>query len=120
MKSILNKLTVEKFDALSAQIMQCGIRSATHLEQLIQEIFEKATTQHHFIDMYADLCSLLNKHRIIEDTSINFKKILLTCCQASFEKNLTPPSGLSELSSEERNTSELMYKLRMIGNIRFV
>ena len=51
MKSILNKLTVEKFDSLSAQLVNCGIRNAVQLELLIHEVFEKATTQHHFIDM---------------------------------------------------------------------
>jgi len=120
MKSILNKLTVEKFDSLSAQIIHCGIRTALHLELLIVEIFEKATTQHHFIDMYADLCVLLNKADIINDPKVNFKKILLNCCQASFEKNLTPPSGIADLNSEDRTIADNLYKMRMLGNIRFV
>jgi hypothetical protein len=124
MKSILNKLTLEKFDSLSNQLMHCGIRSAEQLELLIQELFEKATTQHHFIDMYADLCSLLNSHfaanPVINDPKMNFKKILLTCCQVSFEKHLKPPEGLSSLDREERNIAECMYKMRMLGNIRFV
>jgi len=33
---------------------------------------------------------------------------------------LTPPDGLEALTSEDRTTSELLYKMRMIGNIRFV
>ncbi|CAJ1431299.1 unnamed protein product, partial [Effrenium voratum] len=51
-KSILNKLTLEKFQALSQQLLSCGISTAQHVEVLIREIFDKATTQHHFIDMY--------------------------------------------------------------------
>jgi hypothetical protein len=121
-KSLLNKLTIEKFEKISEQIFQCGIRNAVHVELLIHEVFEKATTQHHFIAMYADLCELLNKHLadIFEDPKKTFKKILLNCCQLSFEKNLTPPAGLAELGSEERAEREILYKMRMLGNIRFV
>jgi hypothetical protein len=124
MKSILNKLTIEKFDSLSKQLVNCGIRSGVHLELLIQEVFEKATTQHHFIDMYADLCGLLHahfsEHRLVDDPKMNFKKILLTCCQSSFEKHLVPPVGLEKLSKENRLIAEQLYKTRMLGNIRFV
>jgi hypothetical protein len=51
---------------------------------------------------------------------MNFKKILLNCCQASFEKHLKPPGSLAAMEKEERATAERMYKMRMIGNIRFV
>jgi hypothetical protein len=124
LKSILNKLTIEKFDSLSKQLINCGIRTSIHLELLIQEVFEKATTQHHFIDMYADLCGLLHahfsEHRLVDDPKMNFKKILLTCCQTSFEKHLVPPVGLEKLSKEDRVIAEQLYKTRMLGNIRFV
>lgn len=124
MKSILNKLTIEKFDSLSKQLIHCGICTSVHLELLIQEVFEKATTQHHFLDMYADLCALLNahflEHPLVDDPKMNFKKILLTCCQTSFEKHLVPPVGLEKLSSEDRTIAEQLYKTRMLGNIRFV
>jgi hypothetical protein len=95
-----------------------------HLETLIHEVFEKATTQHHFINMYADLCSLLHTHfaqnPITDDPKMNFKKILLNACQASFERHLTPPSGLEKLDDQDRTVAEQRYKMRMIGNIRFV
>lgn len=124
MKSILNKLTVEKFESLSVQLINCGIRNTFHVELLIQEVFEKATTQHHFIDMYADLCDLLNvhfsEHPMTDDTKKNFKKILLHCCQASFEKHLTPPKNLADLTGEDRAIAERTYKMRMLGNIKFV
>lgn len=120
MKSILNKLTLEKFESLSAQLVQCGIKTATHFEMLIHEVFEKATTQHHFIDMYADLCVFLNEQKVLDDPNMKFKKILLNCCQASFEKNLTPPVGLAKLEGEDRIAAERTYKMRMLGNIRFV
>mmetsp|Transcript_147129 Transcript_147129/g.274030 ORF Transcript_147129/g.274030 Transcript_147129/m.274030 type:complete len:788 (+) Transcript_147129:72-2435(+) len=120
MKSILNKLTIEKFPTLSKQLISCGIRSHSHLEALIHEICEKATFQHHFVNMYADLCSVLQAHFANSDKTMNFKKILLNACQASFEKHLTPPASLKVLVGEELAAAEQLYKVQMIGNIKFV
>lgn len=124
MKSILNKLTIEKFSVLSEKLVTCGVRTTMHLETLINEVFEKATTQHHFINMYADLCTLLNthfvEHPITDDSKMTFKRILLNGCQAFFERHLKPPADLETLDEEERNVLERKYKMRMLGNIKFV
>jgi translation initiation factor 4G len=121
MKSILNKLTVEKFPTLSKQLVHCGIRTTAHLEVLVHEIFAKATTQHHFINMYADLCTVLHAHfsdmNANNDPNLNIKRVLLNACQASFEKHLTNLAPLQTLDSEEESQ---LYKLQMIGNIKFV
>jgi hypothetical protein len=127
LKSILNKLTLTNFDSLCQQLLDCGcgVWAATHLELLIGELFEKATTQHHFIDMYANLCVVLHDHfaanpPVGADSSFNFKRLLLNACQASFERHLAPPEGLDQLSGEERTEAEVRYKTKMLGNIRFV
>mmetsp|Transcript_115656 Transcript_115656/g.211808 ORF Transcript_115656/g.211808 Transcript_115656/m.211808 type:complete len:777 (-) Transcript_115656:104-2434(-) len=121
MKAILNKLTIEKFSSLSNQLISCGIRSTSLLEALTNEICEKATTQHHFVHMYADLCVALHDHFARQDQQkMNFKKILLSTCQASFEKHLTPPASLKTLKGEELKEAEQFYKLQMLGNIKFV
>ncbi|CAK9071745.1 unnamed protein product, partial [Durusdinium trenchii] len=123
-KSILNKLTLEKFSSLSQQLLTCGISSAEHLVVLIHEVFEKATTQHHFIDMYADLCVLLHEHftaKPLEDgKKLTFKRLLLDECQSSFERLLTPPSNLEQLPTEEKTAAEMSYKTHMLGNIKLV
>lgn len=124
MKSILNKLTLEKFEQLSQQLIRVNIRTTKHVQSLIIEVFEKAVTQHHFIDMYANLCTLLHEHfavnPITDDPKFSFKRLLLNECQASFERNLQPPSDLDTLDPEDRVISEAKYKTRMLGNIRFV
>lgn len=124
MKAILNKLTLEKFDSLSKQLIDCGITSANQLQLLIEEIFEKATTQHHFCNMYADLCVVMHNHfttqPMVEVQDKSFKKILLTCCQVSFEKHLVPPEGLASMQAEERIVAERSFKMCAIGNIKFV
>lgn len=89
---------------------------------LIHEVFEKATTQHHFIDMYADLCVLLHEHFTAKplDKTLTFKRLLLDECQSSFERLLAPPANLDELSAEERTVAEVSYKTHMLGNIKLV
>jgi len=116
---------VEKFPQLYDQLLACGIRTTGHVQALIKEVFQKATTQHHFIDMYADLCSLLNEHfmdsPISEDPKFNFKRLLLNECQSSFERHLTPPEDTKHIEDfDERSVAEHKYKTRMLGTIRFV
>uniref|UniRef100_A0A7S4SH97 MIF4G domain-containing protein n=1 Tax=Alexandrium monilatum TaxID=311494 RepID=A0A7S4SH97_9DINO len=124
MKSILNKLTIEKFPVLYQKLLASGIQTAGHAEALIREVFEKATTQHHFVAMYADLCAMLQEHfeknPVSDDSMFSFRRLLLNECQASFERNLAPPAELDKLDAEERTQVEFKYKTRMIGNIRFV
>jgi hypothetical protein len=97
MKLILNKLTIERFDLLYEQLIECGISSSSHVEILMREVFEKATTQHHFIGMYAQLCQRLHEwftktnREGANSPQPTFKKILLNQCQQSFELQLRPP-----------------------------
>jgi hypothetical protein len=124
-KGILNKLTVERFDALYDQLISCGIETFDHVELLIAEVFEKATSQHHFIEMYADLCvklhQFLGDHEVLGcDKSRNFRTLLLKACQQTFEQNLNPPATLATLDADEHVLAEVKYKTRMLGNLRFV
>jgi hypothetical protein len=123
-KALLNKLTVEKFPSISRQLCEIKYNTPAHAKILIKEIFEKATTQHHYIEMYADLCELLHEHfletPVSQDPKFAFKRLLLNECQLSFERNLAPPTDLDKLNDEERTLSEVRYKTRMLGNIRFV
>merc|ERR1719486_440480 len=84
MKSILNKLTIEKYDTLYRQMLTCGISSVEHVKILIHEVMEKATTQHHFIDMYAQFCQHLHEwfieNKVSDDPKNGFKRILLNEC----------------------------------------
>eukprot|EP00929_Paragymnodinium_shiwhaense_P119084 TRINITY_DN90972_c0_g1_i1.p1 TRINITY_DN90972_c0_g1~~TRINITY_DN90972_c0_g1_i1.p1 ORF type:complete len:665 (-),score=227.56 TRINITY_DN90972_c0_g1_i1:327-2321(-) len=123
-KALLNKLTMEKFPSISRQLCEIQYETASHVKVLIKEIFEKATTQHTYIEMYADLCELLHEYfqenPVNEDPKCAFKRLLLNECQLSFERNLAPPTDLDKLDEEERTIKEVRYKTRMLGNIRFV
>jgi len=59
-KAILNKMTKEKFERLSDQMIQLPIASAPVLQAMINTVFEKAIDEPSFGDMYADLCALMS------------------------------------------------------------
>jgi hypothetical protein len=126
MKGILNKLTVEKFRPLYNQLIGCGIKTEAHVEILMKEVFEKATTQHHFIDMYAELCVELHKRFVETATAAKegdgsgadgrgFKRILLNQCQLSFEQYLRADA---KTAADEEAAQR--HKGCMLGNLRFV
>lgn len=59
-KSILNKMTKEKFDKLSDQMCDIKILSHQMLTMMINHIYEKAINEPSFSDMYAELCVKLS------------------------------------------------------------
>eukprot|EP01067_Filipodium_phascolosomae_P005705 Filipodium_phascolosomae@DN379_c0_g1_i1.p1 len=111
-RATFNKLTLEKFETLYAKLMELPIRDSDNLSGLIGLLFEKATTQHHFIDMYSEICQRLNNQDIN-----NFRMLLMDRCQEVFEDIKNDPQALSpDLSMEERTK----YKTKMLGNIKFI
>jgi len=126
-RSILNKLTVEKFDSLFEQLANCGISRPYHISMLMREVFEKATTQHHFIPMYAELCVKLEKDpriaAVVEeaDQLQNFRRLLLNQCQSVFEQLLEPRSDEDDDIEEEdlafRRKQEALGNMKLIGQL---
>jgi hypothetical protein len=125
--AILNKLTVEKFDALYEQLATCGIRKPEHLEILMREVFNKATTQHHFIAMYADLCLRLGEDKRISSEDVvtgnehSFQQLLVKECQAAFGHLLKPvetPQASKDLEVDEEYAVKC--KQQAIGNIKLI
>jgi hypothetical protein len=121
-RGILNKLTDANFETLYTRFVECGIRSATQLEAVILEIFEKATTQHGFLRMYVELCVRLNSHFEKEPIEgADFRKLLVAACQRTFEQNIRGQRQVdANLCYEDRYEVELKFKTRMLGNLRFV
>jgi len=61
-KSILNKMTKEKFDRLSQQIIDIPVKSYKILTMMISYVYEKAIFEPYLGDMYGDLCVRLSQH----------------------------------------------------------
>lgn len=89
-RSLLNKLTLEKFDKIFLQIVEIDISSMDALIGIVKEIFEKPLYEPKFSSMYAELCRRLDQtiqpvlDRKDPDGHYNFKKILLNNCKEEF------------------------------------
>lgn len=104
-RSLLNKLTVEKFGPISDQIIAWANKSENETDgrsliQVIKLIFEKATDEANWSEMYARLCCKMMEKISpkVHDDSIKsvdkklitggmlFRKYLLNRCQEDFER----------------------------------
>lgn len=104
-KSLLNKLTMEKFDKLSDQILAWANKSEEEkdgatLILVIKLIFEKATDEAAWSEMYARLCRKMMEQISpnVQDDSVKnsqgqpivggqlFRKYLLNRCQEDFQR----------------------------------
>jgi translation initiation factor 4G len=124
-KSILNKLTRERFDKLYGQLLDCFPKEDDPaFEQIIavvaQEVFGKATVQHAFIEMYADVCAKLSEDLKSQGVQKHFRHALLDQCQKSFNRHLDPPPVRGDLGCEEQYEERVRYKTRMLGNVRLI
>ncbi|KAK9467831.1 hypothetical protein V1512DRAFT_260173 [Lipomyces arxii] len=139
---MLNKMTLEKFDKISDQIIEIASqakyeRDGRTLRQVIELTFEKATDEAHWSNMYARFCRKVHEslgEDITEDGVVDkdgepvrggalFRKYLLNKCQEKFEK------GWSENLGDGKEAPELLsddyYKVvavkrRGLGLVRFV
>jgi translation initiation factor 4G len=145
-KSLLNKMTPEKFDRISDQILEIVSQSKDEsdgrtLRQCIQLVFEKATDEAHWAPMYAKFCkrmlesmSMDIKDENIRDKNGNvvaggslFRKYLLNRCQEEFERgwkvNLPEkPEGVTEeiaMMSDEYYIAAAA-KRRGLGLVKFI
>ncbi|WAQ85115.1 hypothetical protein PtA15_5A689 [Puccinia triticina] len=104
-KALLNKLTLDKFESISDQVIAWANKSEKEhdgriLRQVIALIFEKATDEAHWSEMYAKLCRKLMeklspgvKDESLVDVTGNkvhggqlFRKYLLNRCQEDYER----------------------------------
>jgi hypothetical protein len=90
-KAVLNKLAPEKFRNHCEALCKVEIKTAQELAVLVEEIFEKAVTQHNYCEMYCDMCMVLrskypefpDEDEAVNDTN-SFTRLLLNQCQEEF------------------------------------
>jgi len=143
-RSILNKLTPQKFQTLVNQMLTLKVNSVEKLEKAIDLIFEKAVGEPGFSVAYAHMCRKLSeafKAPVTQQTvdgkvvasTVTFRKILLNKCQKEFEKDSSDEKELEESRNkvfekederkawkEELDLKEMLNRRRMLGNIRFI
>ncbi len=131
-KAALNKMTLEKFDRISDQILEIASQSKSEkdgrtLRQVIQLTFEKATDESVWSNMYARFCrkmlenidpeirdeSIVDKEGVPVSAGQLFRKYLLNRCQEEFERgwkgNVPPlPEGATSEGEEQSKEAALL------------
>eukprot|EP00927_Polykrikos_kofoidii_P061445 TRINITY_DN56284_c0_g1_i1.p1 TRINITY_DN56284_c0_g1~~TRINITY_DN56284_c0_g1_i1.p1 ORF type:complete len:729 (-),score=87.16 TRINITY_DN56284_c0_g1_i1:84-2270(-) len=127
LRSILNKLTIERFDLLYTQIIGIILNSSESVAILLGEIIDRAETQHNYISMYTELCARLNSDsrlKAVTKGSDDFVRlVLLQQCQSSFENHILEKSTSVEvISSDRHNTEEARTKrkVRALGCVKLI
>jgi len=126
-RGILNKLTPEKFDKLSRNLLNIGIDCKTILKGIIILIFEKAIDEPKYCGIYAQLCQKLSHEAPNFDDpstkSNTFLRLLLSKCQEEFETRSKASSAFDRkdepLSQIEQHAKEVA-KRKMLGNLKFI
>lgn len=105
-RSLLNKLTLEKFEKIFKQIIDINISSYEVLKGVVKEVFEKALFEPKFSGMYAELCGrldvatrdMLQKANIMDSNGkpIFFRNILLNNCKEEFTRFAIESEGASQ------------------------
>ncbi|CAO3694636.1 unnamed protein product [Rhizopus stolonifer] len=140
-KALLNKLTVEKFDSISAQIFEYCRQSEKEkngqaLRTVIRLTFEKACDEPSFVTMWARLCRTMcdsMTDAIVDETVrdrndnacsgvLLFRMCLFNRCQEEFEKGWK--TKVPELAAGEMMTDEyyvgIKAKRQGLGLIQFI
>jgi hypothetical protein len=127
-RALLNKLTVEHFERLCAQMIALIVEPSftpEHLAVVITEIVVKSITERAFCPLYADLCVRLNAHLSRSDDAVGssaFCTSLHKECQARIESDLLGTSyraAVSGLQGDALHEMEVKLKCRRVGSLRF-
>ena len=124
-KGLLNKLTMEKFDSISDQIIAWANKSEAEkdgrtLIQVIRLVFEKATDEATWSEMYARLCRKMMEQisSSVQDDGIRnsegkpitggqlFRKYLLNRCQEDFERGWTAKEATAAAAASKAKEDE--------------
>nr|CAD7196109.1 unnamed protein product [Timema douglasi] len=141
-RSVLNKLTPQKFHTLVNQVQSLPIDNSERLLGVINLVFEKAVDEPSFSVAYAQMCKVLSNMQVPADRKtkedsefVEFRKLLLNRCQHEFEKSteaeLNRDEKLKEIEAtidpEKKKELQALYdeeerKIRMksVGNIRCI
>jgi hypothetical protein len=122
-KGVLNKLTLEKFEKLYGDILECGINNASLLRGFVVILYDKAVLEPTFIGMYAKMCEKLA--RDLPECSdemgvLSFKEVLIGKCRSEFENMGQLPEGSEDLSKEDKEQAQRKARQRNMGNVEFI
>lgn len=126
-RGILNKLTPEKFQPLSNDLLSLNLNSKKILLGVIHLIFEKALDEPKYSSMYAQLCRRISKEgSTVEAENDYFETLLIRVCRDKFINRSLYSEGIinspstgdpNEVEEEERR---YIAKQKILGNVKFI
>lgn len=143
-RSVLNKLTPQKFDTLVNQVRSLDIDTQGRLQGVIDLVFEKAIDEPGFSVAYALMCKELCHMQVAStdkttaeeaEANYDFRKLLVTRCQMEFEKNavdemarITKVREIEQCADTDKkkelqallDEADRQLRMRSVGNIRFI
>nr|KAF7435190.1 hypothetical protein H0235_003381 [Vespula pensylvanica] len=143
-RSVLNKLTPQKFNTLIDQVRSLTIDTQERLQGVINLVFEKAVDEPSFSVAYALMCKELAMMEASggdksggkqAESSVTFRKLIISRCQKEFEKNpideVSRASKIKEIEEcndpEKKKDLQLQLeeeerriRIKSVGNIRFI
>ncbi|XP_019761399.2 eukaryotic translation initiation factor 4 gamma 3 isoform X1 [Dendroctonus ponderosae] len=135
-RSILNKLTPQRFATLVRQVTELDIDTKDRMKGVINLTFEKAVDEPNFARSYAMLCSeIQNMHVVSDQKAVVFRGVLINRCQLEFEKHtidekirnakveeIDQTTDLEKKKELEFELEEYDRRLRMksVGTMRFI
>ncbi|XP_050327461.1 eukaryotic translation initiation factor 4 gamma 2, partial [Bactrocera neohumeralis] len=141
-RGILNKLTPEKFQELSDELLKLDLNSILILNGVILLIFDKALDEPKYSSMYAQLCKRLSEEAPSfekdPNSSCTFLRLLIAVCRDKFNNRLKRdnadgdnnnqfnkvhrPESQANLGENDTDEEERRHlaKQRMLGNVKFI
>ncbi|XP_028331019.1 eukaryotic translation initiation factor 4 gamma 1-like [Gouania willdenowi] len=139
LRSILNKLTPQKFPELMKQVSELTIDTEERLKGAIDLISEKAILEPNFSVAYANMCRGLMGLKVPSadkpGKTANFLYLLLNRCQKEFEKDQDDDEIFEKKQKEleaakddeererlrvELENARVITRRRSLGNIKFI
>ncbi|XP_052760867.1 eukaryotic translation initiation factor 4 gamma 1-like isoform X1 [Mya arenaria] len=129
--SILNKLTLHKFQVLVSRMKTLKIDTKDKLKGVVDLVFEKAICEPYFSEVYANMCKCLSKLRVKSDwKTVTFRDLLSERCRIEFKtkyhqipvlsSNARKSPKCKDDSRTEKANEEVKAKHRSLGNVRFM
>ncbi|EZG44219.1 MIF4G domain protein [Gregarina niphandrodes] len=132
-KSLLNKLTVEKFEAIADRLVRDILESCADEEELsvvVDEVYKKAVSEPDFSEMYADLVLVLRARspQFQKDDQdeprkkpVDFQRCIVFRCQDEFDAitqydPAAEEAALAQLSEEDAEAARMKRKRLILGS----
>ncbi|XP_045163528.1 eukaryotic translation initiation factor 4 gamma 1-like isoform X2 [Mercenaria mercenaria] len=138
-RSLLNKLTPQKFQSLVPQMQTLPIDSENQLKGVIDLVFEKAVSAPSFSVAYANMCYCLMMFKVQSESKpeemVSFRAVLVARCQMEFMKDtasqamfqtkrekiqMTEDDAKKEELRKELQHEETTAKQRSLAYMRFI